>query len=28
MSRYGSDDLTIEFDNAGGTLVDMSQYVT
>ena len=28
MSRYGSDDLTIEIDNAGGTLVDMSQYVT
>jgi hypothetical protein len=28
MARYGFGDLTVEFDNVGGTLVDMSQYVT
>lgn len=27
MARYGSDDVTVNFDNSGGTPVDMSQYV-
>ena len=27
MAKYGSPDLTIEVDNSGGTLVDISQYV-
>lgn len=27
MAKYSSKDLKIEFDNAGGTLVDMSQYI-
>lgn len=28
MAKYGSDQLTIEFDNSGGTLVDMTAHVT
>ena len=28
MTKYGSDQLTIEFDNAGGMLVDMTAHVT
>ncbi len=27
MAKYGSNSLVIEFDNAGGTPVDMSQYI-
>lgn len=27
MAKYGSDDVTIEYDNVGGSLVDMSAYV-
>ncbi len=27
MAKYGSPDLTIEVDNAGGTLVDLSAYI-
>ena len=27
MAKYGSDDVTLEFDNAGGSLVDMSDYL-
>lgn len=27
MAKYGSDDLKVEFDNSGGTLVDMSAHV-
>ncbi len=27
MANYGFDDLKIEFDNSGGSLVDMSQHV-
>lgn len=28
MARYGQADVTVEFDNSGGTLVDISNYVT
>ena len=28
MAKYGGKDLKIEFDNAAGSLVDMSQYIT
>lgn len=28
MSRYGSKDLKVEVDNSGGSLVDLSNYVT
>jgi len=28
MAKYGSDDLKIEVDNSGGTLVDMSAHIT
>lgn len=28
MARYSFADLKVEFDNAGGTLVDMSAYIT
>ncbi len=28
MSKYGSDDLKIEFDNSGGTLVNVTAHVT
>lgn len=28
MAKYGSDDLTIEIDNSGGTLVDMTSHIT
>lgn len=27
MAKYGSDDVVIEVDNSGGTLVDLSQYI-
>lgn len=27
MSKYGSDDVVIEVDNSGGTLVNLSQYI-
>lgn len=27
MAKYGSDDVTVEVDNAGGSLVDLSQYI-
>lgn len=27
MAKYGGPDIKVEFDNAAGTLVDMSQYV-
>lgn len=27
MAKYGPDDVVVEFDNAGGTLVDITQYV-
>lgn len=28
MAKYGSDDITIELDNSGGTLTDITAYVT
>ncbi|HXH05852.1 MAG TPA: hypothetical protein VNI83_04605 [Vicinamibacterales bacterium] len=28
MAKYGSSSIVIEFDNAGGTLVNVTQYVT
>lgn len=27
MAKYGSDDVVIEVDNSGGSLVDLSQYI-
>ena len=27
MAKYGSDDVVVEYDDVGGSLVDMSQYV-